>query len=241
MFALFENLFSGEPAQRFNKERVGVGKNCVSFRSTSMEMYNNTRRQCLESDNKCVLCEKTISYEGDRIVAYQNESVCYPCWKKQNYINISERVFLFIEYLPGDLIRIIKEWMLHEEWELCDRFDKVPTSLCCHILPSYKQIPTLMLPNYVSVDTETTKATFSWYPLEQKTGFFFILTTTEDVYDLFGIATKSRSIIRIDSMTTVSEDNFRRTFSKMNEIQKVSPDCFENFDALKQKYQQKNL
>ena len=98
-----------------------------------------------------------------------------------------------------------------------------------------------MLPNYVSVDTETTKATFSWYPLEQKTGFFFILTTTEDVYDLFGIATKSRSIIRIDSMTTVSEDNFRRTFSIMNEIQKVSPDCFKNFDALKQKYQQKNL
>jgi len=96
-------------------------------------------------DLHCADCEKRLDLSGKRVVAYDKYSLCYRCWKKWNFINIRERLFLLQGFLTEDLLSVVKKIMLYKEWEVCDYEDRFPEHMRPIIMPHYKRLATIDL------------------------------------------------------------------------------------------------
>lgn len=118
---------------QFDRVRVGLNK-------THISNWADTIWKGDSNDDLCADCEKRLYVGMQRVVAYDKHNLCYRCWKKWNFINVTERLILLQDFLPDDVLHVIKGIMLDEEWEVCDFEYRFPKHLRPIVVPHYKQL-----------------------------------------------------------------------------------------------------
>lgn len=171
-------------------------------------------------DANCVLCNKWIYQHMDRYVNYENEEkLCYPCWKEENFVNVRHRLFI---YDPDDLLLpeikyIIQRFMLDDYWEICAYERLFPEKLENLLIPIYKRQPTLDIPIQI-IDDHILKWLLrgSMHYIFLDTGF------NNDLYRLCLYNPKTRQRYPISRNTGDTESDKRDTFLLINRLQDMT-------------------
>ena len=205
---------------KIDKKSIGSGKTYISRITNCVVLYNGGIGEVTTADKDCAICGQRILKEVDRVVSYEKGSMCYLCWKRHNFINISEKLLLLREILGGDIILHIKEWMFHEDWEVCDFAELFPSHYHDVIIPPYREIPTLKLPIFFKEENDGILVQWIGYTPEcQRTHWIILNVKSDNIYHLAIFTFDYSKYLNLQVAVELNPQNLANTLRLVNHLQ----------------------
>lgn len=208
----------GERREISGKERNGIGttngRTFVSEKGTCVLTHYGSAKVVAKFDNYCGVCQRNIVRDIHRLVAYDEFTVCYYCWKKWNFINTREKMMiLFLKWnLPTDITGIILGKMLDNFWELPHYIIKFPSLVRDILKPHFQKLPKLNLPLSFNEDGKVV----TWFLYQRK---LFLDMRKPNTYSLYFYHLINDVYTFIQSEKEMNEENLSETFQMIQQYQ----------------------
>lgn len=201
-----------------DRKQIGLGRDVVCFDSKFHNVSYTSNSRTKEREY-CAICYQNIRLRVDRFVHYGNyERLCYICWKRENFVNIYERLMIFSDELTEDVRSVIRKYMLDDYWEICSYERVFPSSLKDFMVPIYKRLPTLNLPFHIKDSARVLR-----WPLQRSLSWICLSLYPEyDMYELNIYDAKTMRPYYAEQTRENNEANIRETFLLINKIQDMT-------------------